>query len=49
VFVPIPFFCKVSLLAILVDRKLNDARMKLFFHPDKTVYVKEMSISLYFQ
>jgi hypothetical protein len=42
------FFYKVSLSAILVDRKSNDAYMKLFFHPGKMVYAKEMSISLYF-
>jgi hypothetical protein len=37
-------FKKVSLLAILVVSKSNDAHIKLF----SIVYVKEMSISLYF-
>jgi hypothetical protein len=36
-------FCKVTLLAILVDRKSKDTLMKLIFifHLGKTVYVKE--------
>jgi hypothetical protein len=49
-FAPISlFFCKISLLAILVDGKSNDALMNFFlFFIQETVYVPEMSISLYF-
>jgi hypothetical protein len=42
-------FYKVSLLAILVDKKSKDAPMKFFYFSSRqTVYVQEMSISLYF-